>query len=103
MGKVYHLNDMEEFFGEDNWRLEVNIMDIWNEYTQKKITSEDFNKKYYNKLLEYKTDISNLGNDVWTNLEQLLVKLNSGETDMSSVYEDIYDWADKNDVLIKTK
>jgi len=103
MGKVYHLNDLEEFFGSDNWKLEINVMDIWNEYNQKKISIEDFNKKYYNRLVEYKTDISNLGGDVWTTLEQLLTKLTTSGNDSVATYEDIYDWADKNDILIKTK
>ena len=103
MGKVYHFNDLEEFFGSDDWKLQINITDIWNEYNQKKISVQDFNKKYYNRLLEYKTDISNLGNDIWIDLEKSLVKLNTNEPDLSSVYDDIYDWADRNDVLIKTK
>ena len=103
MGKVYHFNDLEEFFGSDEWKLQINISDIWNEYNQKKISVQNFNKKYYNRLLEFKTDINNLGNDVWGDLEKLLVKLNTNETDLSAVYDDIYDWADRNDVLIKTK
>lgn len=106
MGKVYHLNDLEDFFGADDWKLQIEVSDIWNQYSKKEITMEDFNKKYYNRLLEYKTDISNLGSDVWTNLSELLPKLletNLEEETLIALYDDIYDFADKNDILIKTK
>jgi len=106
MGKVFHLNDLEEFFGSDDWKLQINIADIWKQYSNKEITTEDFNKKYYNRLIEYKTDISSLGTDVWGNLSQILPKLiepNLEEESLTSLYDDIYDWGDKNDIEIKTK
>lgn len=106
MGKVYHLNDLEEFFGADDWKLQINVSDIWNQYTKKQTTLEEFNNSYYNRLVEYKNDITNLGNDVWNNLSELLPKLKetfTEEDDLISLYDSIYDWADKNDILIKTK
>ena len=106
MGKVYHLNDLEDFYGADEWKLQINISDIWNQYTNKKLTLENFNNQYYNRLIQYKNDITNLGDDVWNNLSQLLPKLKETYTeqdDLITLYEDIYDWADKNDILIKTK
>lgn len=106
MGKVYHLNDLEEFFGADDWKLQINVSDIWNQYTKKQTTLEEFNNSYYNRLVEYKNDITNLGNDVWNNLSELLPKLKETFTeddDLISLYDSIYDWADKNDILIKTK
>ena len=106
MGKVYHLNDLEEFFGADDWKLQINVSDIWNQYTKKQTTLEEFNNNYYNRLVEYKNEITNLGNDVWNNLSELLPKLKetlTEEDDLISLYDSIYDWADKNDILIKTK
>ena len=106
MGKVYHLNDLEEFFGADDWKLQINVADIWNQYTKKQTTLEEFNNNYYNRLVEYKNEITNLGNDVWNNLSELLPKLKetlTEEDDLISVYDSTYDRADKNDILIKTK
>lgn len=104
MGKVYHLEEMEDFVGADEWKLQINISDIWKQYTNKEITVEDFNTKYYNRLIEYKNNITSLGNDVWNELVVLLPKLNDvkGE-DLISLYDDIYDWGDTNDIQIKTK
>lgn len=106
MGKVYHLNDLEEFFGADDWKLQINVSDIWNQYTNKKISLEKFNNEYYNRFIQYKEDINNLGNDIWNDLNNLLPKLKESfteEDDLISLYDDLYDWADRNDILIKTK
>ena len=104
MGKVYYLDEMEDFVGADDWKLEINISDIWKQYTNKEISVEDFNQKYYNRLVEYKNNIVSLGTDVWNNLVALLPKLNEvKDEELISLYDDIYDWADENDVHIKTK
>lgn len=105
MSKIYHLNELEEFLGADDWELQIDVTDLWNQYNDKKITLIDFNKKYYNRLLEYKKDINNMGDDVWTDLESILKKMidKDNEKELLPVYESIYDWADKNDILIKTK
>lgn len=105
MSKVYHLNDLEEFFGADDWKLTIDVTDIWNQYNKKGITFEQFNTEYYNRLVKYKSDIVNLGEDIWTTLQPLIVKLNETKDieSITSVYEDLYDWADKSDILIKTK
>lgn len=105
MGKIYHLSEMEDFFGADEWRMQINVVDIWNQYNNKDIKLEDFNKQYQQRLIKYKNDILNLGNDVWNDLVPLINKMNEKNTedDLFPLYEDIYNWADKNDVLIKTK
>jgi len=104
-GKIYHFNEMEEFFGEDEWRMQINITDIWNKYESKDLTLEQFNTEYKNRLLKYKNDIVNLGSDVWNDLVPLINKMNEikGEEKLYPLYENIYDWGDKNDILIKTK
>lgn len=104
-GKIYHLDEMEEFFGSDKWKMQVDVTDIWNKYSNKEITLEQFNNEYYNRLVKYKNEIVDLGNDVWNNLVELLnnMKGKKDEDDLLPVYENIYEWADKNDVLIKTK
>ena len=96
---------MEDFYGEDEWKMQIDVTDIWNQYNEKKITLEDFNNKYQNRLLEYKEDITNMGDDVWEKIVELVGKMkeNVEEDDLISVYDDVYNWADQNDILIKTK
>ncbi len=105
MSKIYHFNEIEEFFGEDDWKLQIDVTDLWNQYNEKKIDLVNFNSMYHNRLLEYKKDISNMGEDIWTKLTSLLEKMKdkSKEEELISLYDDIYNWADQNDILIKTK
>ena len=105
MFQVYLFNELEEFFGEDDWKLQIDVTDIWNQYNEKKVDLLTFNKKYSERLVEYKSDITQMGDDVWTKLTSILEKLSkrNDESDSLPVYEDIYDWADQNDILIKTK
>ena len=105
MNKVYYFNELEDFYGEDEWKLQIDVTDLWNQYNEKKIDLTNFNAKYHNRLLEYKTDVSELGEDVWSNLTGLLEKMKEEkeEEKLISVYDDIYNWADQNDILIKTK
>lgn len=104
-GKIYHFEEMEEFFGSDEWKIQINIVDIWNKYSNKEITLEQFNNEYRERLLKYKKEILNLGNDVWNDIVPLINKMNENNEDekIFALYEDVYDWADKNDILIKTK
>lgn len=104
-GKIYHFEEMEEFFGGDDWKIQINIVDIWNKYSNKELTLEQFNKEYRDRLIKYKEEITNLGNDVWNDIVPLINKMNENkeEEQIFSLYEDVYDWADKNDILIKTK
>ncbi len=104
-GKIYHFDEMEEFFGSDEWRMQIDVTDIWNQYESKQITLEKFNSEYQSRLLKYKNDIVNLGADVWNEVVPLINKMNESneEDNLFPLYEDIYDWADKNDILIKTK
>lgn len=104
-GKIYHLDEMEEFFGADEWRMQIDVTDIWNQYDSKGITIEQFNTEYKNRLLKYKNDIVNLGTDVWNEVVPIINKMNEGKDEeiLIPLYEDLYDWADKNDILIKTK
>ena len=105
MSKIYHLDEMEEFFGADEWRMQVDVTDIWNQYESKQTTLEQFNTQYKDRLLKYKNDIIGLGTDVWNELVPLINKMNEGKDEkvLYPLFEDLYDWADRNDILIKTK
>lgn len=103
--KIFYLSEMEEFFGSEEWSLQIDVTDIWNNYTNKKITIEQFNQEYAKRLNSYKEQILGLGNDVWNDLVSYINDINLKKTyeDSIDTYENIYDWADKHDVLIKTK
>lgn len=103
--KILYFNEMEEFFGSEEWKLEINIIDIWNKYSNKQITVEQFNKEYSKRLIEYKDQILELGNDVWNSLVEYINELNNRYTlvDSVEIYDHIYDISDKHDILIKTK
>lgn len=103
--KILHLDEMEEFFGSEEWKLQIDITDIWNQYTNKNITIDQFNQEYAKRLNGYKEQILGLGNDVWNELVPYINDVNSKKTYEESidVYENIYDWGDKHDILIKTK
>lgn len=105
MSKIYHLDELEEFFGGEKWKLSIDVTDIWNNHNDNKTSMLEFNNLYRNRLLEYKKEILQLGNDVWNDLVPLLNKMNEKKKDeeLYSVYDDIYSWGDKNDVHIKTK
>lgn len=105
MSKIYHFNEIEDFFGEEEWKMQIDVTDIWNQYSEKKIDFVEFNTGYKNRLVEYKEEITNLGDDVWNNLVALINKMTEKKEheELISVYDDIYNWADQNDVLIKTK
>jgi hypothetical protein len=105
MSKIYYLSEMEEFYGADEWRMQIDVTDIWNKYDKKETSLKEFNTEYQNRLLKYKTDIVNLGTDVWNDVVPLINKMNENldEEGITDLWESIYDWADKNDILIKTK
>jgi hypothetical protein len=106
MGKIYKFEELEDFVSKnENWRLTINIIDIWNQYQEKKITVEQFNKAYADRLTQYQSSINELGPEAWSSIEQLIPKLTSTNelNESINLYDDIYDWGDKNDVLIQTK
>jgi len=103
--KIYHLDEMEEFYGTDNWKLTIDVSDIWNQYKNNQKNIQQFNNEYIQRIIKYKNEINDLGNDKWNAINTILTQMN-GKTDINELiplYDSIYDWADTNDVLIKTK
>lgn len=105
MSKIYHLNELEDFYGEDEWSLQIDVTDLWNQYNVKEINLNTFNTEYYKRLLKYKSNIVSMGDDVWNKLYAMLEKMNTQKTEkeLIQIYDNIYNWADQNDILIKTK
>ena len=105
MGKVYHLNDLEEFYCSDEWKLTIDLTDIWNKVSKNEITYEQFNQDYSKILIQYKDQIAKLNTEAWNSLVPLINELNTKKTkeDSFDLYEKIYDVCDKNDIQLKTK
>jgi hypothetical protein len=104
MSKIFHLDEIEEFFGSEQWKLQIDVSDLWNSYKKGEKTLQTFNAEYIQRLNKYQKQINELGNDVWNDINKLIQSMN-GKTDSKDlypIYESIYDWADKHDVLIKT-
>lgn len=106
MGKIYTLTDLDEFLSPNpNWGLTINISDIWTKYKSNQLTLDQFNKLYAERLIQNKPSILKLNQQAWVDIEGILPKLTT-QTDINesiNVYDEIYDWGDKNDVEIKTK
>ena len=104
MSKIYYFNELEDFFGDDQWKLQIDVTDLWNKYNEGKIDIQSFNAQYAKRLSDYKGEVTELGDDVWSELGLLIEKMstNNDEKELLSIYDKIYNWADKNDVLIKT-
>jgi len=105
MSKIYYLNELEEFYGQEDWKIQIEVSDIWNKVSKGEITFEQFNKEYSQRIIKYKKNILDLGNDVWNDVVPLINDMVTKTTkeDSVGIYENLYDWADKNDILIKTK
>jgi aspartate-semialdehyde dehydrogenase len=105
MPKIYYLNELEEFYGEEEWKMQIEVSDIWNKVSKNEINFEQFNKEYAQRIIKYKKNILDLGNDVWNDIVPLINEMSNKKTKEESygIYESIYDWADKNSILIKTK
>lgn len=104
MGKIYYFNEMDEYF-DSEWKLTIDISDIWQTHQSDNTNMLDFNKKYIDRIVKYKKNINDLGNDVWEGILPMLneIKEETDEKKIISVYDKIYDWADGNDILIKSK
>jgi len=94
MYKLYVENDNDY----SDWDIIINVSDIWSKY--KKITQE-FLLEYKTRINEHKnTIIDTKGVNTWNDLVMIL----NGIKDInqsSGKLEEVYDWADKNNILIK--
>jgi hypothetical protein len=93
---------------QDDWKLILNISKIWKDSIYENSNElELFNNQYINFLNQQKNlIIEKTSTDVWTKLEELILRLNENKNNISessSIWDDIYDWADANLVEIKTE
>lgn len=91
---------------EQNWKLTLNISKIWKDTLYENVNElEAFNQQYINFLNQQKDlIIQQTSEDAWNKLQELITRLNENKNDItasSSIWDDIYDWADSNLVQIK--
>jgi len=89
-----------------DWKLTLNISKIWKDSLYENINElSTFNTQYINFLNKQKDlIIKQTSEDAWNKLQELITRLNENIDkiqESSSVWEDIYDWADSNMVQIK--
>lgn len=91
---------------EQNWKLILDISKIWKDSLYENNTELlSFNEQYTNFLNSQKDLIlKKTSENSWSKLQELINKLNENKNDLTesiSIWDDIYDWADSNLILIK--
>lgn len=93
---------------EQDWKLLLDISKIWKD-TLYENTNDlvSFNDQYINFLNQNKDLITKQTSpDAWNKLQELITRLSESKdkiVESSSVWDDIYDWADGNLVKIKAE
>jgi flagellar biosynthesis chaperone FliJ len=93
---------------EENWKLILNISTIWKDSLYENVNElVSFNQNYINFLNEQKDLITKqTSQEEWGKLQELITRLEENKdkiTESTSVWDDIYDWADGNMVEIKVE
>jgi hypothetical protein len=93
---------------EQDWKLILNLSKIWKETlyeNNNELTT--FNQQYIDFLNKQKNlIIEKTSEAAWIKLQELINRLDENKdkiTESSSVWDDIYDWADQNFVQIKVE
>jgi hypothetical protein len=87
------------------WDMVLNFSDLWNKYENKDIDLKTFVEKYKLRVNENKSNIiDNKGIKTWNDLVKILNDFKSYDIETSNgKFNEIYDWADENNIEIKTK
>ena len=102
---IMNFNNYNKIYESEDWTLEFDIAEIWNKYSNGSMQIQDFCKSYNQYILSRQNDIvSKFGEEIWAALEPSVQKLATIEDEKkaNAIFDDIYDWADNNEVLIKT-
>jgi len=97
--KIFEQKDQQ------NWKLVLDISKIWNDSLYENSNELiSFNGQYINFLnSQQNLIIENTSEDAWNKLQELINKLKENKDkiqESTSVWDDIYDWADGNLVQI---
>lgn len=103
MYKLYIESDNKEI--EENWDIELDFSNLWNDYINKKNDLKDFIIRFKYKVNDYKQYIiDNKNVEVWNELVILLNKLKDYDNNkIFNKLNEVYDWADKNNIKIHIK
>jgi len=93
---------------EQDWKLLLDLSKIWKDSIyQNNSDLITFNNQYINFLNQQKELITKqTSEEAWTKLQELVTRLTENKdkiTESSSVWDDIYDWADSNMVEIQVQ
>ena len=93
---------------DENWKLILDISKIWKDSIYENINElSSFNEQYINFLNQNKNLIvEKTSEDTWNKLQELINRLSENKnkiTESSSIWDDIYDWADSNLIQIKAQ
>lgn len=97
----------EQSQNEQDWKLLLDISKIWKDSCyQNPNELLQFNEQYINFLTQQQNLITEkTSTEAWSKLQELITRLGENKdkiTESSSVWDDIYDWADSNMVEITT-
>jgi len=100
IGKLFIESSDEE---DTDWKLTIDVSNIWNQYENKELSLINFNNQYANELLKQNENINNINSECWNELETIINELKqSNEIETSdTIYDKIYDICDKCEILIK--
>jgi len=98
----------EQTQNEQDWKLILDISKIWKESIYEDPNQLlQFNEQYINFLNSQKDLILQCtSEEAWIKLQELITRLTDNKDkieESSSVYDDIYDWADSNLVQLKAE
>ena len=93
---------------EQDWKLKLDISPIWKDSVYENVNElQTFNDQYINFLNTNKDlIIKKSSENSWIKLQELITRLTENKdkiVESTSVWDDIYDWADGNMILIKTE
>lgn len=102
---ILHIEQDDSEFNE-NWLLEINISNIWNDFETNNITLVDFNNQYASTLMEYQQQISETcGDACWNEIEPIVaheLRKSIDKEKSETIYNKLYDIFDQYEIFLKT-
>ena len=100
-----NFDNFAKLYESDNWDFVLDISNIWNEFSNGKMDIKTFCIRYKEYIESRKNDIiSKFSEESWNKLQQHIIKLANviDRKSANTIFDDIYDWADGHEVLVKT-
>lgn len=102
--RLYIDDDESMVVDGENWDMVMDFKELWNMYEKKEITLDRFVGSYKQKINGYKEVITDKkGVETWNELVIILNEFKDYNPQNSHTkFDEVYDWADKNNIEIKT-